>query len=113
MTSSERFHVLACPATRRAIRQKNERVNWCLDYVAKILDGKVTYSDVRKKGLLSPGVIFHCEHTCDLFLPSFTLTTRRSKLYRNEVVLLISQNHSYKGAEFELLVKRSQPVAIV
>ena len=108
----EKLHVFACPASRRALRQQNKRVMWCLKYIALLLDKDIKYSDQRKSGFLSSGTIFG-EGVMDPTIPDFTVTANRSRLHNNEVVILISQEHGLSKVEFELLLKRSKPIPLV
>lgn len=112
-SQEEKFHVFACPAARRAIRQNNHRVMWCLKDASKVLDGKFKFSDTRQPGMLSPGTIFKTDFVDNFFTPDFTLTTHRSRLHNNEVVMLISQHHGLQKAVFELMLKRCKPVPLI
>lgn len=118
-STEEKVHIVACPAARRALRQNNPRVMWCLKHIALYLDNDIKFSDTRKPGFDSPGCTSRDEDVLNFaksFDPLFTVTTARSRLYNNEVVKLISQGFcSLKGnnIEFELLLKRCKPIPLV
>lgn len=120
VSTEEKVHIVACPAARRALRQNNPRVMWCLNYVARLLDNDIKFSDERKPGFNSPGCISNTEDVLGFtksFDPYFTITMGRSKLHKNEIFMLISQQGhgllNRNGVEFELLLKRCKPVSLV
>lgn len=118
--TEEKMHIVACPAARRALRQNNPRVMWCLNYIARLFDNDVKFSDERKPGFSSPGCIIKEQHLLDFmksFDPYYTVTIGRSKIHHNEIFMLISQRgHGLldrDGVEFEMLLNRCKPVFLV
>lgn len=110
------FHVLACPVARRAIRKNDVRVMWCLRHLVSFFATGAKYSDKRQQGfqVKSPGLVIGLQENTDPFkskFSDFSITTMRSQLYNDEVVLLISTYQKQPThAEFDLALKRCKPL---